>query len=334
MQDHRVPGLAFAAVDHGKEVERGVYGTANLETGTPVTLESVFELASVSKPITATAVMLLAQDGKLALTDPIIKYIDDAPEAWRAITIRQLLSHTAGLIEEPIVSSDGVPLMDVTTKAQFELIASKPLLFQPGTRIEYSDAGYFLLGMIIERVSGQSYRQFMQSRIFDPLGMTHTSILDQTRILPLRVAPYSIGKGGELQRGRRDWQHELPSAFGVWSTIGDLEKFMNALSSDALLRKSWREQMWIPTKLVDGKTALLRDRLPYGPGWLVLDVSGHRAVAHDGYTGTFLLYFPDIQYSVIVLSNLDAGSGNVTAFLAFELARALRPDIVAAGFKP
>jgi len=126
----------------------------------------------------------------------------------------------------------------------------------------------------------------------------------------------------------------LPSFFGVWSTIGDMEMFISALSTDRLLRKPLREVMWTSAKLTDGESAMIRGRFPYGLGWLVLSINGHRAIAHDGFTGTFLLYFPDDNFGVVVLSNLDLASGNPAPFLSFEIASRLRPDIVPPGFKP
>jgi len=195
MAARNVPGLAFAVVDHGRVLRQGAYGLANLETGSQLRIDSVFELASVTKPITAVSVMMLVEQKKLALDDSINKYLANLAPAWHEITIRQLLSHTSGLREYGLVRCDGSELLDISTKQQFEDLAKSPLLFVPGSGTQYSDSGYFLLGMIIEAVSGQTYRDFLQQRIFGPLGMQHTTVLDQSAIIPNRVSSYTLQKG-------------------------------------------------------------------------------------------------------------------------------------------
>ncbi len=330
MAAHRVPGLALAVIESGRLTTERYYGKSNLETGTPVGRDSVFELASLTKPFTATAIMLLVQRGQISLSDPITNYINGAPPAWRAITIRNLLDHTAGFPEQAIVSCHGVPLMDVSTKAQFDLIARHPLLFPPGKRALYSDPGYFLLGMIIEHVSGSTYANFMQRNIFDPAGMAHTSILDQSRILPGRVSPYTIDNG-VLKRARRDWQHQLPSFFGIWSTLADVAKFDIALTEGKLVAPSYVRDMWAPAELADGKDVIIRGKFHYGLGWVILPMGKHKVVGHDGFVGTVLLQFPDANLSVIVLSNLDEGSGNIVPDLALQIAAQIQPGSIASG---
>ncbi|HEY7545166.1 MAG TPA: serine hydrolase domain-containing protein, partial [Blastocatellia bacterium] len=188
MESYRIPGAVIAAVDKGKVVLKKAYGKANLETDTPVKINSVFELASLTKPFTATAIMLLVEAGKVELDNSIGTYIDNAPDSWKNITVRHLLTHTAGFPGEVPVQWEGSPLMNVTARQQFDFIARAPLLFPPGERSLYSDPGYILLGMIIEKASGQSYREFVQKRIFEPLQMTDSSVLDQWRIIKNRVS--------------------------------------------------------------------------------------------------------------------------------------------------
>ncbi|MGH8290723.1 MAG: serine hydrolase domain-containing protein [Steroidobacteraceae bacterium] len=319
MAAHKVPGLSFEVIQNDKVKDSRYYGKANLETNTPISPESVFELASVTKPFTATAVMLLVQEGKIKLSDPITNYIDNAPPSWHQITVRELLDHTAGLPEQAIVSFNGTPLMDVSTKAQFDLIKSRPLLYTPGEKALYSDPGYFLLGMIIERVSGMKYRKFMQTRIFGPVGMTHTSILDQGRILLHRVSPYTI-ENGKLRRARRDWQVELPSYFGIFSTLDDLAKWDIALTEGKIVRPATLQEMWTPQKLSGGQDVTIRGKFHYGLGWLITTIKGEKVVGHDGFTGTVLLQFPNDNLTIIVLSNLDEGSGNIVPDLAIDIA--------------
>jgi D-alanyl-D-alanine carboxypeptidase len=236
MQGRSIPGVAFAIVDKGKVTKR-IYGMANLETDTPVRTDSVFELSSVTKPFTATAVMMLVEEGKLGLDDAVARYLDRTPDLWRGMTVRHLLTHTSGLPEHAFNDC-----METSTQQQFDAVANASLLFPPGEAAQYSDPGYFLLGMIIEKASGQKYGDFLHKRVFDPLQMTSSHVLDQRRVVKGRVAPYTMRRG-TLERGRRDWQHELPSHYGVWSTIDDLIKWDNALANESLVKESTLAQM-------------------------------------------------------------------------------------------
>ena len=325
MNVRSVPGLAFAVVENGRIVKQGAYGLVNVESTTPAELDSVFELASVTKPITAVAVMMLVEDGKTRLDDPIDKYLTDTPSTWHEITIRELLSHTSGLREYGLIKCDGSELLDISTKQQFEDLAKSPLLFLPGNGTQYSDAGYFLLGMIIEKTSGQKYREFLQRRIFGPLGMKSTSVLDQSGIIPKRVSSYTL-RDGHLKNARRAWQHELPSWYGIWSTVDDMVKFDAALTSGSLLRPETLQQMWTPATLQNRKTATI-EGMSYGLGWFVSSAAGHRIVAHPGWTGTFYLKYPDDGVSIILLSNLDAGSGSANTKIAQGILGLLRPEL-------
>ncbi len=324
MAARNVPGLALAVLKEGKVLLTKAYGSANLETETPVTTSSVFELASLTKPFTATAVMLLAREGKVRLDDSITLYLDNTPPEWKPITVRHLLSHTGGFGE---MTEDG-GLMDITTQAQYDYVLKSRILFQPGTRAQYSDPGYFLLGMIIEKAAGLPYARFLEERIFRPLGMTSTSVLDQSRIIKGRVAPYAI-RNEELVRGRRDWQHQLPSFFGIYSSVEDLAKWESALVQGTVLPRPALEEMWAPTLLDDGRPAIVFRNL-YGLGWQVLDHRGHRAVAHGGFTGTFMLRFPDDGLTVIILSNLDLASGNAPDLIAQGVAGLVDPRFLPA----
>ena len=298
---------------------------ANVETGAPVGINSVFELASVTKPITAVAVTMLVEQKKVALDDPVDRYLAEVPVAWHEITVRELLSHTSGLREYGLVKCDGSELLDISTKQQFEDLVKSPLLFEPGAGTQYSDSGYFLLGMIIESVSGQSYKDFLQQRIFGPLGMEHTSVLDQSAIIPNRVSPYTLRKG-QLKNARRAWQHELPSWYGIWSTVEDMVKLDNAVSSGALVKLDTLAHMWDPAALKNSEKASIDGSL-YGLGWFILSASGRRIVGHPGWTGTLYLKYPDDHISIILLTNLDAGSGSQHVFLAQGILELLRPEL-------
>lgn len=325
MQTQQIPGVAFAAIDHGNIVEERAYGLENLETGTPLRSDGVFEIASVTKPFTATAIMLLVQDGKIRLDDPIDTFIDHAPLAWKDITVRELLSHTSGIKSLGWVECDGSPLLDITTERFFAEVAKLPLEFSPGERAEYSDSGFFLLGMIIEKVSGMRYAEFMQRRVFAPFGMASTSILDRRVIVKNHVAEYTL-HGGQLEHDRRVWQHELPSYFGMLSTVDDLSKWMIALTEGRVVRPEILHEMWTATKLKDGKSAEVNG-IPYGLGWFTLNLNGHRVVGHPGFLGSVIFHYVDDDFTVIVLTNLDVASGSHQVALAQAIVSRLRPNL-------
>jgi len=204
MHTRRIPGAAVAVLKNGVVIFKGAYGTANLENDTPVRDNGIFELASVTKPITATAIMLLVRQGKINLDAPVTTYVE-GPESWNTRTIRHLLTHTAGFPLNGIVKYDGSPLLTVTAKQSLDYLRSLQMLFPAGTSAEYSDAGYLLLGLVIERVSGETYRDFLRHNIFEPLHMEHTSVEDRLAIVKNRVPVYSM-QDKVLVNWGRDWR--------------------------------------------------------------------------------------------------------------------------------
>ncbi len=327
MQFRKIPGVAIAIIDHDRVMKR-VYGSANLETDTLVRTDSVFEIASVTKPFTASGVMLLVQDGKIHLEDSIDTLIEHTPASWKGITVRHLLSHTSGLRGGGWVECNGSPLLDISTRQQFEDIVKSPLLYAPGEGATYSDPGYFLLGMIIEKASGMRYRDFMQQRVFVPTGMTSTRILDRDEIVKGHVSCYTL-QNGRIKHNRRVWQHELPSYFGMLTTIDDMVRWDLALRKGQLLRSETLFSMWTPTMLKNGELALV-DGQPYGLGWFVGGVKGHRIVGHPGFLGSVVFRFLDDGLTIIVFTNLDVASGSHQVKLALGMASRLRPELAPA----
>ncbi len=326
MRARRIPGVAIAVVENGLVTLERAYGTANLETETPLRTDAVFELASVTKQFTAAAIMMLVEEGKVALDEPIATYIDGTPEAWKAITVRQLLTHTGGLEISGLPAIAGSAPLNITTLVAFDYVAGQQPRFPPGREGWYSDAGYFLLGMIVEKAAGESYREFMQHRVFEPLQMSQSSILDKSRVLKGRVPTYSI-RSGELVNWRRDWDYELPSFFGIFSTLRDLAKWDASLRNATLLEKESLEQMWTPAKVSGGNPAYVLDAF-YGFGFELADLRGRRTAGHGGASGTYILRFLDEPLTIIVLTNLDMPSGRRhPVFLAQAIAGALRPEL-------
>lgn len=305
MRKRQVPGLALAVIRDGEVVKLKGYGFANLEHDVPATPDTVFELASVTKQFTATAVMLLVEEGKINLDDPVGRYLDGTPEAWKGITVRRLLTHTAGLasLEEGFKALyEGGVRLNYTTAQMFEAAKKDPLSFAPGERWQYSDVGYFLLGMIVEKASGQGYRDFVSERFFKPLGMTSTSVLDQWAIIKHRAAGYTL-RDGRLAQIRRVVQTELPSHYGIFSTVRDLAKWEAALAAGRVVKPSSLEQMWTPVRLNSGAS------YTYGFGWELGERRGHRMITHTGITGTEYTRFPDERLTVVVLTNLGVRIG-------------------------
>ncbi len=315
MKRRQIPGLALTVIKSGKVIKMKGYGLASVELNVPVTPDSVFELASLTKPFTATAIMLLVEEGKVGLDDKISKYLPNAPDAWSGITVRHLLTHTAGLKYDTVPRFAGSRLMDDTTAVRLESASKHPLDFTPGERYQYSDTGYFLLGMIIEKAIGRRYHEFLTERIFEPLGMTATLVLlrDQWATVKNRASHYTL-REGKLARARRDWQIELSGSGGVGSTVKDLAKWDAALYTEKILKKSSLDQMWTPLKLNNGF------RHSYGFGWELGEFRGHRLIQHGGATGVYLLRLPDDRLTVIVLANLTSSSGTNQRGIALTVA--------------
>lgn len=318
MNDRNIPGVSIAVIQNQKTTFIKSFGTANLETNTKVTNESVFQLASLTKPFTALCIMKLVEEGKVDLKSSITNYIDSLPEGYKLITVHNLLTHTAGFPDQVNLVYDNSPVMDISTEKQLEIILEEPLLFPAGESCSYADPGYFLLGMIIEKASGLKYNDYLQQEIFEPLGMEHSLIEDRSTIIKNRVAPYRY-LNNRIINARRDYQHELPSHFGILSTITDLTKWDIALRNNSIVSSGSLSDMWTPAVLNNGNDALTWG-INYGYGWMLGDVRGHKFAEHGGFTGTFDLHFIDKNLSVIVLTNLDLMSNSDPRSIAHHIA--------------
>ena len=297
MQKSKVPGLSLAVVKDGQIVLAKGYGMANVELQVPVKPETVFQSGSMGKQFAATAAMMLVEEGKINLDERISKYLGDVPETWKNITVRQVLTHTAGMAND-------FPMKDYQQNFTEDEILKRaealPLEFQPGERWAYSNIGYKVLGILIGKVTGKFYGDFLQERIFKPLGMTTARIISETDIVPNRAAGYQIVKG-ELKN--QEWVSPTMNTTAdgslYWTTL-DLAKWDAALYTEKLLKKSSLEQMWTPVKLNDGITH------PYGFGWAIGTIGKHRIVEHSGawqgFTTNISRYVDD-KLTIIILDN-------------------------------
>ncbi|HEY6372885.1 MAG TPA: serine hydrolase domain-containing protein [Candidatus Sulfotelmatobacter sp.] len=313
MQRQRIPGLSLLVVKGGKVIHAEGFGLANVELQVPVKPETIFQSGSVGKQFTATAVMMLVGEGKIGLDDPLTKYFPEAPASWKEVTVRELLSHTAGLGDYP---KDFNFRKDWTEDEELKLIESIPLAYSPGTNWAYSNFGYVTLGILIHRVTGEFYGDFLQQRIFQPLGMTSTRSIREADIVPNRAAGYRLLKG-ELKN--QEWVAPVvnTSADGsLYFSILDLAKWDAALYTEKLLKRSSFELMWTPVKLKNGQP----NKGNYGFGWFIDERAGRRCIHHDGsWQGfeTAIDRYVDDQLTVVALANLaDSSPGKITQHVA------------------
>lgn len=298
MQKQHIPGLSLAVSKAGQIAYVKGYGLANVEHQVAVRPETVFQSGSVGKQFTATAVMMLVQDGRLALDDHIAKYFPDAPPHWQQITIRHLLTHTAGTTDYP---DDFDFRRDYTEAELFKAAARVPLAFQPGEKFSYSNLGYVMLGLLVSKVTGKFYGEFLQERIFKPLGMATARIISEADIVPNRAAGYRLVKG-ELKN--QEWVAPTlnTTADGpLYLTALDMAKWDAALDTEKLLKKSSLAQMWTPLRLSSGV------RHHYGFGWAMDNINGHRLIEHGGSWQGFKAHiarYTDDKLTIVVFANL------------------------------
>ncbi len=317
-----IPGLALAVLRGGRIVKQAAYGVATLDHGVPVTPQTVFAIASVDKQFTATAVLMLVEAGKVSLDAPLSRYLVESPSAWAGIQVRHLLSHTSGL-GDVSDDADGRVAMRYTTRELLRTIIADPPDFAPGTQWQYSNAGYLLLQLVVERVTGVNFHRFLAARVLQPLAMTETHVLRPLEVRPHRATHYERDSTGNLQHYAyllTDW--DLWNDVGL--SIGDFAKWAAALDSAKLLRPTTFAQMWTPAVLSNGDTvafhALTQSFDSYGFGWILGSFRGHRIVTHAGSAGAAILRLPDDSVSVVVLTNLTRPSGSNPQGLALGIA--------------
>lgn len=324
MERQKIPGLSLAVVRDGKPLIVKGYGFANVEHQVPAKPETIFQSGSVGKQFTATAIMLLVEDGKIVLDEKIGKYLGDVPDAWKNITVRQLLSHTGGMTDYP---QDFDFRRDYTEDELLKRAKEIPLGFPPGEKWAYSNLGYVTLGIIIGKTSGKFYGDFLQERIFKPLGMTTTRIISEADIIPNRASGYRLVKG-EIKH--HEWVSPTlnTTADGaLYMTALDMIKWDDALRNGKVLKKASLDEMWTPIKLNDGKTH------PYGFGWGVRQMNGHRLIEHGGAWQGFkaqISRYVDDNLTVIVFANLiQANQGQLASGVAQIIVPDLKPKPIA-----
>jgi D-alanyl-D-alanine carboxypeptidase len=318
MDANHIPGLSLAVVRDGKIILAKGYGMANLELSTPATEKTAFAIYSITKTFTAVATMMLVEEGKISLEDPISKHLAGLPAAWNKVTIRHALTHTSGIMDFcEVPDSPCEQSKDFTQAELIKSVADYPLKFAPGGRWEYNNTGYYLLGMLIEKVSSQTYEQFLRTRIFVPLEMRDTRLENYTELIPNRANGYTWKNGKFLNAWRVSPTLSFSLA-GLVSTVLDLAKYDAALYTEKLLKKSTLDLMWTKARLNNGQ------EIEHGLGFGMTPFRDHRRVGHSGgHTGfaSTITRLIDDKITVIVLSNADsAGYLKSKSFLMSEMA--------------
>ncbi len=325
LEDQKIPGVAVAIVQDGKTIFRKGYGFANLEHRVPVPEKTMFQSGSVGKVFTVMAVLLLAEEGKINLEAPIGTYFAESPTAWDKITVRHMLEHTSGMTGYP----DELDFRkDYTQKELLDIYLRIPLDFEPGTRRGYSNVAFGILGMLIERVSGKSYGDFLKERIFDPLQMKDSRIISEADIIPNRASGYRKANG-EIKN--QEWvapSHNNDAAGSLYLNLEDMAKFEAALSQRKLLSPKMYAAMWTPIKTLEDGTE------PWGMSWSVNRENGRQLIAHSGgwqgFTANFTRY-PEKKLAIILFTNLRAASPDR---LAFGVLGIVAPELGIAGAVP
>lgn len=310
MEQKNMAGLSLAVMREGKIILAKGYGYANLEHKVPANKNTVYLMASVTKTFVAAATMMLVEEGRISLQDTIGKYVPELPSHWNIVTIQQLLSHTSGIKGSndwppPCKTEIKYDNYNYTRADVINETACMPLSFTPGEKWEYSGRGYYVLGMLIEAVSGKTFEQFLKEKIFDPLQMNNTRMIDNRAIIPNRAAGYQKENNHFVNKIIPQDPIVEFSDGGLVSTVIDMSKWDAALYAGKLLKKETLQLMFTPVKIKDGFA-------PYGLGFGTTPFQGHQRVGHigriPGFESAFSRFIDD-KISVVVFINteLDAG---------------------------
>ena len=298
----RVPLAGIALAIHFKDefYEKG-YGGADFESGEPITEETVFKIASLTKSFTAAAILRLAEEGKLSLDDPIARFIPGTPPLAEDILVRHLLNHTSGLPEWSVdTAQETLPDTFTTAEAvQYYFSTVQDLEFEPGESWSYNNVGYFLLGAIIENITGMRYDEYFKKIFFEPLALNSTyDCTSQAEGLP--VGYHSVDR--QLNIARSSNLHLAAAAGALCSNAGDLLRWLDALSHGKVVRPETWQQMVTPARVSGGEP------LDYGFGFVITESDQGTLIMHEGATAgfnSFLVYYPEHELSIVLLTNTD-----------------------------
>lgn len=317
--EDKIPGAVIQIKMGGKMVYERAVGKSNLETGTTMQMESVHELASVSKQFTATATLLMVEDKKLTLDDTIDKFLTGEPEAWKKVTIRQLLHHTSGLpdyINEEFDASSNLPL-----ESHLQRIYSRPIVFEPGAKWEYSNTGYMLLGLIVDKVSPNGFYDVLRKRIFEPAGMKSAVITNPRDIVKNRAFGYSKLENKWVNEEYCAPNVAAPGDGMVSASAADLMAWHEVIKGRKILQPSSWEFLFTPSKQSEGE-----DARPYSAGFVLERSGAQPRVSHGGgWIGTLTYFMSDSEKdnAMVILVNCD----DADVRLIMEAVRKQFPDL-------
>ena len=294
------PGASIIVTRHGKPVFRKGYGMANLELGVAIEPHMVFRLGSITKQFTAVCILMLMEQGKLDLQDEITKYLPDYPMHGHKITIEHLLTHTSGIKSYTNIPEIRTSMRkDMTLEELVDSFKPLPMEFAPGESYNYNNSAFVMLGLVIEKVSGMKYAEFLQKNIFEPLGMDHTYFDMANTLIPGRVSGYQVA--GDKFENCEYISMTMPHAAGsMASSVDDMAKWDAALYTEKLVKQDSLKKAWTPFTLNNGVST------GYGYGWASAHYQGHDMITHGGGINGFItdgFRFPNEQIYVCILTN-------------------------------
>ena len=285
---------SILVAEKGKVIYQNALGSADFDSGRELDLDTSFYIASVSKPFTAMAVMMLKEDGLLSYDDKLSKYFSVFPKYADRVTIAQLLRHTSGIPDYFTLE----PYDDIKNSDVLAILASQEKLdFEPGDKFSYSNSGYALLSLIIEQVSGQKFHKFLTKRIFEPLKMTRTLVFDESKP---QIDNRAVGYN--RTEIKNDYRILTTGDGGIYSTVGDLHKWDRALYTEQLISKTTMDEAFFEKPLNDGTKAGFWDGSGYGFGWMI----NKNIVKHSGGLFGYRAYIErqmEREYTIIILTN-------------------------------
>lgn len=295
------------------------YGSSSLELETSTTAKTLYHIDSITKNLTSAAVLQLAEQRKLNLDDRVEKYVPEIHAIASSATVRSLMNHTSGIPDYTALGpkSENIEAVDFTHEDFLRMIRGEKPLFPPAQSWRYNNSGFYLLGMIIEKVAGETYAEYMQNHIFKPLGMESTRYCDARSIVKNRAAGYIPSKGHLVNADAMTWNTPF-SGGGLCSTVSDLVIWQRALNEGRVIGPAWLALMRTPTVLSDGT------QVDYGLGTRLGELQGHHIFGHTGNGGGFsnvLEYYPDDDLTIVVLTNSDSSVSALN--IAGRIARSL-----------
>lgn len=302
--DKNGPGCVFIVAKNGKPIYQKAFGKANLELKVDLTPENVFQLGSMTKQFTAIALLMLEEENKLDVSDPVSKYIPDYPNGNK-ITIHHLLTHTSGIKDfTQLKSLSGIAQKEMIPKMMVNFFKNEPVDFEPGEKFEYSNSGYVLLGYIIELVSGETDEDFITKHIFEKVGMNHSYYASDRKIIDKRAYGYQKNEYGYVNKTVINFSVPFSSG-SLMSTAADMLKWQNALNQNLLLSAETTKKAFAKCKLNNG------GELTYGYGWHIKEINGTPTREHGGSIFGFKtmgVYIPSEDIYVLGLSKCDCHS--------------------------